>query len=140
MKLFRPILMAVLFLFSLSACKNQAPAATDNTQATAPKPQVQHLSATDFSVKLNSAPDNSILVDVRTPEEYAEGHIEGAVNINFYDEDFESQIGALNKDVPVFVYCQAGSRSRKACAKFEALGFKEVYDLEVGYSGWSKSH
>lgn len=77
-----------------------------------------------------------ILVDVRTPEEFSEGSINGAVNIDFNSQNFESEIGNLDKNTPVLVYCQAGGRSGKAKAKMESLGFKEIYNLVGGYGSW----
>lgn len=76
------------------------------------------------------------LIDVRTPEEFAEGNIPGAENINFFDEDFESQVKHLDKDEPVYIYCRSGVRSAKAAAQLQELGFKEIYDIEGGYMNW----
>jgi rhodanese-related sulfurtransferase len=72
------------------------------------------------------------LVDVRTPEEFAAGHLENAVNINWYDEDFEKQVATLPKENTIYVYCQKGGRSAKAVAVLHALGYKAV-DLTEGY-------
>jgi rhodanese-related sulfurtransferase len=76
------------------------------------------------------------LVDVRTPEETADGMIEGAQNINFRDASFREQIGSLDKDKPVAVYCGAGGRSGKTSQLLEELGFKEIYDLSGGFTQW----
>ncbi len=76
------------------------------------------------------------LIDVRTPEEYAEGYIKNAVNINFYDDDFLEQMSALDKDKPVYVYCRLGGRSGKASAQLKEAGFTKVYDLEGGITKW----
>ena len=78
------------------------------------------------------------LVDVRTPPEYTKGHLEGALNINFNDPNFEQIIGQLNKSEPVFIYCQAGGRSGKAYKKMKNMGFSTVYDMEGGYGSWSR--
>lgn len=78
------------------------------------------------------------IVDVRTPEEVASGKIEGAINVNFYDSDFEDKMSTFVKDKPVMVYCKAGGRSGKTAAMLKDLGFLEVYDLEGGYSNWSE--
>ena len=82
------------------------------------------------------AETNGNLIDVRTPEEYANGFIEGAVNINFNGPDFESEIEKLDKSKPAFVYCMAGGRSSKAMQKMHEMGFEEVYNLLGGYSGY----
>lgn len=76
------------------------------------------------------------LVDVRTPGEYAGGHLKNARLINYYDADFATQIGKLDKSKPVMVYCAAGSRSADAAKQLGQLGFKTVYDLEGGMRAW----
>jgi rhodanese-related sulfurtransferase len=96
------------------------------------------------SGKLNPAEFESILskdktvqlVDVRTPEEYAAGHIEGARLIDFYDTDFATRIGKLDKNKPVLVYCAAGGRSASAAEQLNKMGFKKVYDLAGGMRAW----
>lgn len=76
------------------------------------------------------------LVDVRTPEETAEGMIEGAQNINFRDPDFKENMSKLDKNKPVAVYCGAGGRSGKTSELLKELGFQEIYDLSGGFSQW----
>lgn len=76
------------------------------------------------------------LVDVRTPEETADGMIEGALNINFREDDFKEKIGHLDKAKPIAVYCGAGGRSGKTSQLLEELGFQEIYDLSGGFSQW----
>lgn len=76
------------------------------------------------------------LVDVRTPQEVEEGKISGAENINFKSEDFERQIGILDKEKPVVVYCASGKRSTKAANTLHDSGFKEVYNFSEGYEAW----
>lgn len=77
------------------------------------------------------------LIDVRTPEEFTKGHLEGATNINWNAPTFESSINQLDKSQPVFIYCQAGGRSGKAYKKMKALGFSTVYDMQGGYGKYS---
>ena len=80
--------------------------------------------------------ENVKLIDVRTPSEFSGGHLDGAVNINFNDASFDTQIGQLDKSKPVFIYCQAGGRSGKAYKKMKAMGFEKVYDMEGGYGAY----
>lgn len=82
--------------------------------------------------------NNVILVDVRTPEEYAAGHIDEALNINWFDTDFAKQIQAIEKDETVYVYCKKGGRSAKAAHLLDSLGYKNVVDLEGGYDAYLK--
>jgi rhodanese-related sulfurtransferase len=76
------------------------------------------------------------LIDVRTPQEYAEGHIEKASNIDFNASDFNERISKLDKEQPFLIYCAAGGRSTKAAALMQSLGFKKVYELKGGYRNW----
>jgi len=77
-----------------------------------------------------------ILVDVRTPKEYAAGHIDNAININWFDSDFADQIQSINKEETIYVYCKKGGRSAKAAVLLDSLGYKKVVDLEGGYDSW----
>ncbi|MCG2461738.1 rhodanese-like domain-containing protein [Flavobacteriaceae bacterium F89] len=76
---------------------------------------------------------NGILLDVRTPEEFQEGHLDRALNINWYDSDFAEQIQRLDKEKTIYVYCKLGGRSAKASKVLDSLGFKNVVDLTGGY-------
>lgn len=73
------------------------------------------------------------LIDVRTPYEYADGHIENARNIDVSVASFEAEIEKLDRDQAVFIYCGIGIRSAKAAATLRKKGFKYVYDLDGGY-------
>ncbi|MFK5973723.1 MAG: rhodanese-like domain-containing protein [Flavobacteriaceae bacterium] len=81
---------------------------------------------------------NVVLVDVRTPEEFAEGHLDNAMNINWFDADFADQFETVDKDKTIYVYCKMGGRSAKAQEKLESLGYKHVVNLEGGYDAWMK--
>lgn len=76
------------------------------------------------------------LVDVRTPLEYRRGHINNAINIDFYSTQFFKEMERLNKSEPVFLYCRSGVRSRKAAEKLALLNFSEIYDLQGGIMSW----
>lgn len=84
--------------------------------------------------------NNTQLIDVRTAEEYAGGHIENAKNIDWNGNDFDTQVASLDKTKPVLVYCLSGGRSKKAAAKLNELGFKEVIELNGGYLAWGKAN
>lgn len=77
-----------------------------------------------------------VIVDVRTREEFSEGHLKEAQNLDILEPDFEARLGKLDKSKPVLVHCQAGGRSTRSLSLFEKLGFKEVYHLDGGYGGW----
>ena len=76
------------------------------------------------------------VIDVRTPDEFKEGHIKGAKNIDILSSDFEAQLGKLDKTQPTLVHCQAGGRSTRALKVFEKLGFTNLIHLDEGFGGW----
>ena len=80
--------------------------------------------------------DEVQLIDVRTPAEFAEGHLKNAKNIDFYSPDFDLQIEALDKSIPVILYCKSGRRSAKCASKLTAKGFTSIYDLDGGIQLW----
>ena len=87
--------------------------------------------------KLSSKKKN-ILIDVRTPEEMQEGHLEGALNINFLSDGFENEIKQLDKTKTYLLYCRTGKRTAKAGAAMKAAGFKKVIILDGGITAWKE--
>lgn len=120
------VLSLVLLLIGVTSClKNQVEG-------------VQVLDVSKYEKKMTQ-PDVQI-VDVRTPEEFAEGHLENAINIDITADDFDSKIAALDKEKPVMVYCKAGGRSAKASSRLNELGFKNISDLEGGIINWNSEN
>ena len=78
------------------------------------------------------------LIDVRTANEFKSGHIKTAKNIDLFSSNFKSQFEKLDKEKPVYVYCQAGSRSNKAANQLAKMGFTEIYDLKGGFLNWKE--
>jgi len=76
-------------------------------------------------------------LDVRTPEEFAEGHIDGAILVDFYDDDFAEQLAQLDPDVPYLLYCRSGNRSGQTRAILSELGFTDVADVDGGIVSWT---
>lgn len=72
--------------------------------------------------------DPGTLLDVRTPQEYAEGHLEGAVNIDVTGTTFVDQVEALDHEARYTLYCRSGNRSAQAKSQMEGLGFTDVHD------------
>lgn len=75
------------------------------------------------------------LVDARTPEEFSEGHIPGAVNMDVKSADFDAQIATLNPACPVAVYCRSGRRSKLAAERMTNAGL-QVTELADGILSW----
>ncbi|MDG1572070.1 rhodanese-like domain-containing protein [Robiginitalea sp. M366] len=80
-------------------------------------------------------PENAVLVDVRTPEEFGEGHLDGAQNINWMSPEFANQWQDISKDRTVYVYCKVGGRSAKAAHFLDSLGYN-VVDLTGGWDAY----
>jgi thioredoxin 1 len=80
------------------------------------------------------------LIDVRTPAEYASGHIEGAKNIDWNGESFSTEAAALDKTKPVMVYCLSGGRSTEAAEWLRKEGFQKVYEMKTGIAGWKSEN
>ena len=82
---------------------------------------------------------NVQLIDIRTPLEYAEEHIEGSVNIDFLSqESFKTAVQKLDKTKALYIYCRSGARSEKAAKQLQGLGFDLIYDLRGGFLNWNK--
>lgn len=83
-----------------------------------------------------AATENATIIDVRTTEEFAGGHLENAKNIDWTSDGFDTKIAKLDKSNPYFVYCLAGGRSTAAAEHMRELGFKEVYEMDGGIMKW----
>jgi phage shock protein E len=78
-----------------------------------------------------------VILDVRTPEEFATGFITGAVNLDFKSAEFAGKLDGLDKSKTYLVYCRAGGRSAKAMTMMKEKGFKRVYNLRGGITEWN---
>jgi thioredoxin 1 len=120
MKSFWLFSLALLILVSCSSGQNQSKT---------------NLSPADFAKQISSMPEAPVL-DVRTPEEFAGGHIAKAVNVDWNGADFEKEIAGLDKKKPVFVYCLSGGRSGSAAKMMRDAGFSSVFELNGGMIRW----
>jgi phage shock protein E len=69
---------------------------------------------------------DTVIIDVRTPGEFATGHLEGAINIDVQSPDFAAQVMELDKDGEYFIYCRSGNRSGQAIAQMNQMGFSDM--------------
>jgi rhodanese-related sulfurtransferase len=98
----------------------------------------EKLGIEEFAEKIT---DTSITVlDVRTPMEFAQGHIDRAVNIDFQGDNFEKEVLDLDKDAPIAIYCRSGNRSSQAVKVMEKLGFTNLYDMDGGVIDWAAAN
>ena len=112
----------VLIIFILLSCQ-------DNKK-------FELLKYSGFKKKIESS--DVILIDVRTPMEFSQGHIQGSVNVDFKEEnDFQNYFENLDKSETIFLYCRSGNRSRKSAEKLIDLGFNKIYDLDGGFIEWN---
>lgn len=95
------------------------------------------LSPADFAAAAK-LPD-TVLLDVRTPAEFAEGHLPGAVNIDIEGADFGQQIMALDQSRNYAVYCRSGNRSKAATTAMQQVGFTRLFDLSGGITAWKSA-
>lgn len=79
---------------------------------------------------------DTVVIDVRTPGEFAQGHIPGARLINLYDTAFSEKIAQLDKSKNYYINCRSGSRSAMACRKMQKLGFENVWNVSGGIMAW----
>ena len=79
------------------------------------------------------------VLDVRTAEEFAEGHIAGATNINFMAKDFAAQTGQLDRNKTYLLHCASGGRSKRCLPQLKQLGFKEIIHLDGGMAAWEEA-
>ena len=119
------IFSILLVLITFASCQSQE------------KKGVQLLPAKEFSKKV--ATEKGQLIDVRTPKEFEQGHLENAKNIHLYDQDFAQLIDKLDKKQTVYVYCKAGGRSAEAVEIMQNHGFENIIELQGGTDSWSET-
>lgn len=122
----RLLCLFALFLVQLAGCGQPAGEGA-----------YQELEPAAFRQTLQKSP-GAVVLDVRTAEEYAAGHLAQARNVDYKGDDFRRRVGKLDKSRPYFVYCKAGVRSDKAADIMMELGFRQVYTLEGGIDEWEE--
>lgn len=127
--------MLTAFGFTIAGSQNWAGESTDkaakttNTGAT-----VRHTDVAGAESLLASG--KFVVLDIRTPEEYAAGHLKGAKLVDFKASDFKVKLAELDRKQPYLLHCASGRRSTAALETFKALGFKEVVHLDGGFNAW----
>lgn len=112
--------MLVLLMTVLVACGASGPGAP--------------LSPADFQAAMRAS--DAQVIDVRTPAEFASGHLDGAVNLDWTGGVLEQHTAELDHDTPILVYCASGGRSAAAAKALQGAGFRNVSDLDGGISAW----
>jgi phage shock protein E len=107
----------------------------DGAGAAAEAPGVRVQPAVEAAARLDDAA--ALVLDVRTPAEFTDGHLPGAVNIDVQAADFRDQVAALDPEQPVLLYCRSGNRSVAAREVLAELGFADVIDVQGGILAWA---
>lgn len=145
MTITRPLLAALVgFTLVAASCGSDEPAADGVTATTtaavldgAAVDGIGTISPQDAAALADDPPADLVVLDVRTPEEFAEGHLDGALLVDFYDDDFAAQLAALDPAVPYLVYCRSGNRSGQTLAIMDELGFESAVDVDGGIVAWA---
>ena len=139
MRLLIHILVSPLFfLCSFSEPASQAVSQTNSQSTGQVKWRVQDIDPASAQ-KLLTENSNIEVLDVRTPGEFAEGHIEGALNVDFKAADFADKVAKLDKSKSYVLHCRSGNRSGKSLATLKDKGFGTIYHLNEGFNAWKAS-
>lgn len=117
----KKLIAAITALFLLAGCSSTGGATSMNS--------------TEFSNKISEA--GIVILDVRTPVEFTEGHIAGSINVDFQSGNFESEINLLDKNATYAVYCRSGNRSGQAVKIMQDAGFLNLFHLDGGVIDWT---
>lgn len=140
MKQLSLIIISAVFITSCGNSQTDTTKQQTPIEQTAPQVEkfIKNVDAATFKELIEK--EDGIVLDVRTPEEVASGHIPNASTINIYDEDFEAKINMMQKDKTIYVYCKSGGRSSQAAQLLQKNGFNKVYNLDGGTMAWENSN
>lgn len=115
----RLLVLVVSLVFALTACSSEA---------------ASSVSPSAFADLTNQS--SAVVLDVRTPAEFAQGHLPEAINIDVESPSFASEISTLDTGATYAIYCRSGNRSKTAMEQMKAAGFTNVTDLDGGIVAW----
>jgi rhodanese-related sulfurtransferase len=128
------LIVGVFHIYSVAFSESDPPKGDSQTQV------IENISVDEAFVLIekNKGNSNLVILDVRTTEEFKSGHIEDAVNLDFYSETFKDNLDKLDKNKIYITHCQAGGRSAKTLEIMEDLEFIEAYNMKGGIAEWEK--
>jgi rhodanese-related sulfurtransferase len=138
------LILCTLALVSTSTfaveTKEKAPVKPSTAVAseTAPAAEVKNVTPDEAEKILKSSKD-VVVLDVRTPEEFQDGHIKGAKNLDVQDDAFAEKLKQLDKDKTYVLHCAAGGRSSRVLKQMRELNFKSIYHMNDGFSAWKEA-
>ncbi len=132
----RTLLLIVILGLLAAACGGGSTATLE--------PDTQHIATVSPNEAYQIIQDhqgdaNFELIDVRTPDEYAAGKIDGAIDIDFYDPAFRDALAQLDRNKTYVIYCRSGNRSGQTLDIMRELGFTDVVDVQGGIAAWAES-
>ncbi|HUR30948.1 MAG TPA: rhodanese-like domain-containing protein [Saprospiraceae bacterium] len=130
-------ILVSISLVLVQSCKPSTPVETKEegkVEAKSTYKEAPMISPDEFEAGMKK--NRAVLVDVRMPQEFEKGHMEGAVNMNFFDPNFKAQLLDLDKDKKYYMYCKNDARSERAAEFMLQNDFPEVYVLKGGYDAW----
>ena len=123
-------LLAVFLIIALTAVACSDSAAEPET------PFFELIDPARASEIIDDGPDDLVVLDIRTPEEFAQARLAGAINIDYYAADFQAKLRELDPEKTYVVYCRTGNRSGSAMPVLQDLGFQRLYEIDGGIARW----
>jgi len=133
-------LIAITSIALLPACsKAQTPMDGAQTQTQTQELKVTHINAAQASEMMAARP-GLVVLDVRTPSEFAASHIDGAINIDYKNSNFATKLADLDPSQDYLIHCRSGGRSTSSLKTFKRLGFSHIIHMDGGMIGWDKAN
>ena len=130
------LFLVPLFLALTLIVPSGSARAGDTAGAGAALPEAGNISVRDAAALLQKAPAGLIILDVRTPREFREGHLAGARNVDFFGGRFEMETADLPRGATLLIYCRSGKRSAAAAESLGEAGMKRILHMHQGIEGW----
>ena len=131
------LLLFLLSFLSISGCDYITGFSTES-QISSQQQQIINISAVEAFdiIQANTGDPDFVIIDVRTPAEYTDGHIENAVLVDYNSADFREEISQYDRNKKYLIYCRTGRRSAGARDIMEELGFQYIYHMDGGITEW----
>ncbi len=132
------LVLSIALILGLTSVTGCARSETDTTGLETATQIIKNITPKEALTLIENNRDNPnfVILDVRTPEEFAEERIEDTINLDYYADTFEDELNKLDKNKPYVIYCRSGMRSGVTLDLMKELGFKEVYNILGGMIAW----
>jgi phage shock protein E len=123
-------LVTTLILLALAGCGGDSGTSTAT---------IETISPAEVAEIIGEGRSDLVILDVRTPDEFAAGHLSDAVNLDYYGPGFADALAALDREAPYVLYCRTGNRSAQVREMMRGLGFAEVHEIAGGFVAWEQA-